>query len=257
VLLNFVLVVILLTTVPTLLLLPLQGKYRWSGVFLFQSFNIPLCSVLLTMISHLIASAISSPINIVLLILFFVLLLSVTCYFMFQFSRTISTKSVFLYGIDRQDYGHFLSALLSQVGMSHPKITQKRIGVYNLDLYDGLRPIFLIASENVPYEIEIQFGVFTRIKICAKEYKLTQIQIDTFKQACFLALDELSEKKVTFPIVIGIIILLLSLGVFFWSEYSVLDPEIGILLLYLLAGVFCILPRITYRVEIDEFLPER
>lgn len=255
-LLNFVLVVILLTTVPTLLLLPLQGKYRWSGVFLFQSFKFPFISILLGVVSYSIVSAISPSINIVLLILIFLLILFGIYYFLFQFSRKISKRSVFLYGIPRENYARFMSGLLDHVGMSHPKITQKHVAIYNQDMYDGLRPIFLIASENVSYEIEIQFGVFTRIKICAKEYKLTQLQIDTFKQACFLTLDELPEKKVTFPIVIGIIILLLSLGIC-WAVPLYIDWEIGIVFCYLLVTGYAVLAMITYRVEIDEFLPER
>lgn len=255
-LITFVLVIVLLTMIPTLLLLPLQGKYRWGGVFLFQSFKIPLLSILLGVVSYSIVSDISTSTNIVLFILVFLLIVSGICYFLFQFSRKISRRSVFLYGIARENYARFMSGLLDHVGMSHPKITQKHVAMFNQQMYEGLRPIFLIASENIPYEIEIQFGVFTRVKICAKEYKLTQLQIDTFKQACFMAMDELPEKKVVFPIVIGIIILLLSLGIF-WAVPLYIDSEIGILFCYLLVSGYAVLAMITYRVEMDEFLPER
>jgi len=256
VLITFVLVIVLLTMIPTLLLLPLQGKYRWDGVFLFQSFKIPLLSILSGVVSYSIVSGISTSTNIVLFILVFLLILSGICYFLFQFSRKIIKRSVFLYGIARENYAKFMSGLLDHVGMSHPKIAQKHVAMYNQDMYDGLRPIFLIGSENVPYEIEIQFGVFTRVKICAKEYKLTQLQIDTFKQACFMAMDELPEKKVVFPIVIGIIVLLLSLGIF-WAVPLYIDLEIGILFCYLLVSGYAVLAMITYRIEMDEFLPER
>ena len=71
-----------------------------------------------------------------------------------------------------------------------------------------------------------------------------------------MAMDELPEKKVVFPIVIGIIVLLLSLGIF-WAVPLYIDLEIGILFCYLLVSGYAVLAMITYRIEMDEFLPER